>query len=521
MISRLPSIADPLTISPAFTAELAKLPPIPAALEYLDGYADVFRIVRHLADSDVWPVEYQGERELIDFAAYHPAIRILMKHVCVWAFNYHAPRTVHAAFRDLRALLQEIGPSFLMIPFEQSPIRLREYWHEELLPCIADHGWSAQGLKKYYIFLCEFSLGCLSPGYKDFVYAFRGPHVDLYASVRSGDCFLSDGEQATIIDYLDDLSSAARKKSVDSMSLREACLLVVAYQHGMRPIQIAKLTLEDIVERAGGDKIDEDPIIHVRFSREKQRSERMKVPLLRKVKREWAILFNRFAASRRATPALFLEVGAVRDSFFGLRPASVGDLIRVVALRITGVPRTSMDLRHTAAQRLVDGGASHEDLAEFLGHSGLRTGLVYFAESATQAERLNKALAISTIFGKVAAVHRTKTIDKATLACLPNEKQVGGVPHGIPIAGIGACQLGQGLCTKNPVLSCYGCRKVIPVRDIALHEEVRDTLRPVVQQFYTASRGETASPAYTQLRRTIGAVEQTIINIGHDPDAQE
>ncbi|MDX2387958.1 hypothetical protein GHK29_34040 [Sinorhizobium medicae] len=86
-----------------------------------------------------------------------------------------------------------------------------------------------------------------------------------------------------------------------------------------------------------------------------------------------------------------------------------------------------------------------------------RIANVYFDKSPAQAQRINEALAISPIYANVAKIAKTKTIDKLTLLGLPPEKQVGAVPHGIPIAGIGGCDLGQNLCMKNPVVACYTC----------------------------------------------------------------
>ncbi|PMZ85786.1 site-specific integrase, partial [Pseudomonas sp. FW305-42] len=85
---------------------------------------------------------------------------------------------------------------------------------------------------------------------------------------------------------------------------------------------------------------------------------------------------------------------------------------------------------------------------------------------------------------------------------LPADKQIGGVPHGIPIAGIGGCEVGQSLCSKNPVLSCYTCRRFMPLRDTNIHERVLEDLRPVVLDFAASSRSNEQSPAFVQLRTT-------------------
>lgn len=96
---------------------------------------------------------------------------------------------------------------------------------------------------------------------------------------------------------------------------------------------------------------------------------------------------------------------------------------------------------------------------------------------------------------------------------LPHDQQIGGVPHGIPIAGIGGCSATQSLCTKNPILSCYTCQKFMPVKDASIHRQVAADLRPVVREFAEASKGNTETPSYTQLRHMLTAAEQVAADI--------
>jgi hypothetical protein len=153
------------------------------------------------------------------------------------------------------------------------------------------------------------------------------------------------------------------------------------------------------------------------------------------------------------------------DRVFGVRSNhEAGSRIARRVESLIGDDACAMDLRHTAAQRLVDAGASHEELAEFMGHSHVQTGLVYYATSATHAERVNRALGASDIYRRVAKIAHDRFISPKELTQLKGEQQIAGVPHGIPIAGIGGCKSGQPACPYNPVTSCYGCRKfkVIP-----------------------------------------------------------
>ena len=176
-------------------------------------------------------------------------------------------------------------------------------------------------------------------------------------------------------------------------------------------------------------------------------------------------------------------------------------------------------MRHSGAMRQVDAGASAEDLAEFMGHSSLESGLVYYDTSATQAERVNQALGISETYQNLARLGTARFISNDELSKLKDDQQIAGVPHGIAIAGIGACQTGQPSCPYNPITACYGCPKFMPVRDISIHRQVLNDFRGVVKFFYDSSRGETESPAYLQLKRTISEVH-SVINELEDPDGQ-
>jgi hypothetical protein len=83
----------------------------------------------------------------------------------------------------------------------------------------------------------------------------------------------------------------------------------------------------------------------------------------------------------------------------------------------------------------------------------------------------------------------------------------------MPIAGIGGCTSGQPNCPYNPVLSCYGCSRFMPLSDARIHKRVLEDLRHVLKLFYTASRAERGSPAF-QLEETISKVQGVINELG-------
>jgi hypothetical protein len=206
------------------------------------------------------------------------------------------------------------------------------------------------------------------------------------------------------------------------------------------------------------------------------------------------------------------EHSCVPGSFFRASSKMVGRAIAETSGQVLRKSRTATDFRHTGAQRLADAGASLDDLRRYLLHAeDSNTPLVYIDQSPTQASKLNRALALSPIYTAIVEVARTRIIDKSKLPGLAPDHQIGGCPHGIPIAGIGACEIGQSLCSRNPVLSCYACNKFMPVSDVQLHEQVRDSLRGIVVDCFHASLDDaTQPPAFAQLNRTIAAVDATI-----------
>src|SRR5207244_613107 len=96
-------------------------------------------------------------------------------------------------------------------------------------------------------------------------------------------------EEAAIVRYLDDTAQGARDGAcLDEVTLCDAVMLLCAYQFGMRPIQIALLTMRDV--RVWSDGTDELPAVHLTFHMVKQRRGAAIKPLPRRVKREWAVL---------------------------------------------------------------------------------------------------------------------------------------------------------------------------------------------------------------------------------------
>lgn len=476
-----------------------EVPTSPAVVRYVDDYTDEEHSISDTTD-EVWQVSVNGSPVRIKFSRY-ASDQNLQRLIQAFAADL-ASRTEIGTTRNYIYTLESLSLDEIVDFVECSPNDSRQLW--DAIRARVSAAEPLVAFKALLRFLAERSVGAWRPSYLHFISSSLPlPPRDKYAAVRSREVFISIEDEAELVRWIE-----SRSKSVGNLSLEslvDTALIICSYQFSMRPKQIGTLRRRDcrVLNAASGEQT-----VHLTFRMIKQRAEATKrMQLVRKVKREWAPIFSEVYL-RTAREGGAAHLFGYSDSI------SISKRIRALLLEITGTDWTPTDLRHSGALRLVDAGASAEELAEFMGHSSLETGLVYYDASATQAERINQALGISNTYRQVARLGVSRFISADELKRLKGDEQIGGVPHGIPIAGIGACKSGQPSCPFNPVTACYGCPKFLPVADMGLHVEVLSAFREIVKFFHTSSRGEEASPAYLQLKRTISDVQAVIADLG-------
>ncbi|WP_334106624.1 site-specific integrase [Methylobacillus sp.] len=491
-----------INAAPEFASRIAviaaELPGLPSAIRYYDDFDEKYYSIRNLEDSDVWEIRFDGVKINLDFSALENNLSSIFKHVAADLLSRLDPSGVATICNGILGKPEHFIKALILQPEE-----FRNLWVTEVRPY---QSWGyALHLRTIVHSLCNLSIGLWRPEMRPYVSQLESPIRDIYKTVRTGECFLPLDHQSLLIDYLDELVDSLRKtpEALSAIQLRDACILVIAHQHGCRPGQIARIKTTDV-------RCYENGLVHIAIPLIKQRGNEALRRVTRRVKHEWCPIFIEYTARQLRTTVVS---DLPPDNYFNIAPRSLSIALTDLTEEITGTRWSPTDLRHTAAQRLADAGTAHIVLSEFMGHATTLTANVYFDASPTQAQRINQALALSTIYSSVAEVARTRTIDKATLLRLPPDQQIGGAPHGIPIAGIGGCSAGQSLCAKNPVLSCYTCRKFLPLSDANVHESVVESLRPVVIEFANASRFNEESPAYTQLRRMFQAALQVAENV--------
>lgn len=229
------------------------------------------------------------------------------------------------------------------------------------------------------------------------------------------------------------------------------------------------------------------------------------------MKRDWTPIFVKWLQQRQAIDRKVLFDR--EDSLFGISPHEVTLVVAELTEQITGIRRTPYELRHTAAQRKADAGCTRLELAEFLMHSDIDTADAYIEMSPTQAEKINAALGLSPLFQAIDTALKSRSVNIDELNKLPEDQQISGAPHGHLIAGIGGCAIGQSFCPKTPALACYDCHKFMYLREIAVHEAARDSIRSIVAEFVSTSKGDRVTPAYGQLRRVLDTIEAIIADL--------
>jgi len=352
------------------------LPALPSFIRYYDDFSDVQRVIAQPEETDTWRLEFDGRVRCIDFSCFEVCVRDVAKNWTAFNLARFAPST---ALLYVEALAWLPASSVVRL-LSCSPEKARSLWNSLRAEGLERHEF--RSIKSFLYYLCALSIGAWKPCWTDMLSRLRIPGVDRYAAVRAGNVFLSADEEAAIVRSLDDFASQALEGSALYDCLELGAVLVCSFQFGMRSKQIAMLRFRDI--RTWQDGLEPTPAVHLTFRMIKQRYSQKALPLVRRVKREWCPIFVSLLKNKK---------GVEPDRrVFPYTPNEITRLVADFTERLGGIRRTPGDLRHTRTQRLVDAGATQEEVAAFMGHTNLDTLLVYFRESAAQAELVNRAL---------------------------------------------------------------------------------------------------------------------------------
>lgn len=483
---------------------------LPKSFKYYDDFSDSF-ITFSDVESDCWNIICTGDKKSLNFSKYPLNLKLLLKIVIIHIIKNLTPDTaetyLHSFYYafDLKSVVEIL---------ECDSDELRERWEEAKYVHINKNkiqlNHSLSLIKQILIFMCLKNIN--NWGLKDYDIIRSQKHffIDKYTNLRNGDCFLTINEEELLIKYLDEQNKIC--KLINNENLISACLICLMYQFGFRAKQLSLIKNDDLnLFKTEGNEIFS---VHVKVEKIKQRSSQKMYFLTRKIRIDWQNIFielkQRNLNANSENNKLFLNQSRVEIIL----------MIKKITTKILGNSRGANSFRHSAAQRMVNAGATANELSDFLGHSNPDSCLVYFANSPEQVERINHALSISDVYSKTSLIAHGKILTIEELNDLPIYKQLAGFPHGIEITGIGGCDLTQKLCPSNPITSCYGCRKFLPVNNILMHEKVKDSLKGIVLQFYEQGAADPYSPTYLQLKQVLENIESIITELKGENNEQ-
>src|ERR1700722_2309132 len=84
----------PLSETRQLDSVLLQLPPLPSSLRYWDDYLDMWHHISDLADTDIWPVKYEGRVTNLRFDCWSATFRPVVKHIIAELFSRVDDRSV-------------------------------------------------------------------------------------------------------------------------------------------------------------------------------------------------------------------------------------------------------------------------------------------------------------------------------------------------------------------------------------------------------------------------------------------
>ena len=346
-----PSLPD----SEADIGKKLPLPSAPTVFRYMDDFSNTKKSISF--ENVSWKFRVDGRNATINWKDYSDDELEILKRYFVWCVSeYDASTVLHYA--------NMLKPNKLFVKavvqaFSHTVVEAKEIWETSLGVECAIH---LAGLARSFAsFLCSQSLYYWNADDTEYVKSWnwfgnnvKNSHSDEFSEFR-----LSSKDERHLIAYIQSVAQRCKKTSDSRVAkdAQRAALLYWVYQHAFRPTQIASLDLGDVNIRYGQNGRTKS--VHATFHKAKQRTARKRTPMPRKMKSEWVSIMEIVMKHRVSSRKVFER----ESSFFGMTPPEASQEIRDLTFEVVGSYISATDLRHNAAQRLADSGASHLQLA--------------------------------------------------------------------------------------------------------------------------------------------------------------
>lgn len=323
---------------------------------------------------------------------------------------------------------------------------------------------------------------------------FAAPEYDPYRSVKFRENVFSAAEESAFIAVLDNAVDES-----NYFALRDNVMAHLNWELGLRAEQVAGVEERNLKEVAGPNGVR---YFHLTLIRLKQgtykisyRNRVVSERLAKKIQQLVLLKAEHFGQQSGERP-IFVNTSNKRVSP-GIVRHAIGKLCEKAQLD----PCSSNFLRHNMAQKLADQGTPGDLISDMLDHTTKIAARHYVAATPAIAKIKARALGKNATYKELmslmtgALIHRKDADDPA--------KIVRGVVATRYIGNIGTCGLeADTACAKNPIYSCYTCRKFNPFID-GEHGNVVAALRSEVQLMLDTSLDLGENKVVLQLEKTI------------------
>jgi len=327
-----------------------------------------------------------------------------------------------------------------------------------------------------------------------------GPEFEIYRSIKDRKNILSPSEEESLLDVIENIVTG-----VDYFSFQDNVISHISWELGCRPEQVAGIEHQHLKKSLGPNG---EEYFHLSLIRIKQRSfnstYRNRV-ISRKLAEKLLKLIdakeNHFGNSKNTDP-IFITASQKRIIGSTVRFA-IADICQQAGIS----SGTSTLLRHNMAQKLADQGTPGDLISDMLDHTTKVAARYYVAATPEIGKIKARALGKNATYKELMSLMTGAVIRREDIR--DNRQIVKGMVATRYIGHIGACGLDPDTaCNKNPIYSCYTCRKFHPFFD-GQHAQVIEALRMETQILLNQSLDLHENKVVLQLEKTIEFAERT------------
>lgn len=456
---------------------------LPKVVKFLlaDKFDDKFLVV----SDEVWTIFYSGKTERLKFAIFEDDITTLLKFFLISFIQKNTPSGLANKFYSFVFLMKFLQERKSLFNYESLKAFLIEIAPQKQYESHYSH------IK----FLLRLLIVEDFPGFgieDDF-------ELELIPRPKSFNSYLFYQEYEDVIDYptitmiqqgFSKLNTQLKKNlgQVNNTTLLNASILGLIYVSGLRPVQLAKLSTEDIKIDTTRE-IDQFKRYSILIPYAKQgrfRHEKIAIKLPEEIAEIIIIYINRFQLTKESK---LFEMGenaarfcsnAINTQLFDFAPQEYQQA--VLNDEMIQEKYSFSDFRHHVGYSLAMAGSSAEEIAYILGHSSIVTARHYIFSSPELAQIRAQALGKNSLYKQMIALLLTGRL--VYQKNWSQKKVLGNIGSKI-FHNIGGCAYTE-KCLFQPVRNCYGCMYFHPFID-ADHEKVLHEVQAEINELIKLS----------------------------------